>query len=196
MSLAIWTGLRLGELRSLEWRDVLADELVVRFGSPGKPPKNGKIRRPPILPQARAVLDKLPRVGPLVFPGRTSSEHRYRLASRQDWTQWLVDAGLERRVRWHDLRHTCATLLLSGALGHAWSIEAVCEFLGHSDISVTQRYARLVGSVSRTATDAMKAQVKPGLCSALAAQVLKSIGAPEGHELALRALAAVMGVKS
>ncbi len=45
----------------------------------------------------------------------------------------LKRAGLPPTVRLHDLRHTCATLLLSGGV-HP---EIVQELLGHSNISQT-----------------------------------------------------------
>jgi hypothetical protein len=51
--------------------------------------------------------------------------------------------GIERKVRFHDLRHTCASHLVMGTSGRRWSIEEVSKLLGHSDIQVTQRYAHL-----------------------------------------------------
>lgn len=57
--------------------------------------------------------------------------------------EWLALAGVSRRLRWHDLRHTCGTWLVNGWWGHRWTLEEVKDILGHSDISVTQRYAHL-----------------------------------------------------
>src|SRR5207244_11009547 len=51
-----------------------------------------------------------------------------------------------RSIRWHDLRHTCASMLVSGAWGPAWRLEDVKEILGHSTITITQRYAHLAES--------------------------------------------------
>ena len=67
VALAIYTGLRHGELRTLEWADVHADRLVVRFGKPGQPTKTGKIRSVPLLPAAREVVAEMRRSGRLVF---------------------------------------------------------------------------------------------------------------------------------
>jgi len=55
---------------------------------------------------------------------------------------YLARAGITRHFRTHDTRHTCGTALVSGAWGPAWSLELVKEQFNHSDISVTQRYAR------------------------------------------------------
>jgi len=64
------------------------------------------------------------------------------MVPRKRWLAWLAAAGIDRKVRWHDLRHTGATLLLTGALGRAWSLEELKDLLGHSSLSVTERYAR------------------------------------------------------
>lgn len=42
-------------------------------------------------------------------------------------------------IRFHDLRHSCATMLLANGV----SLERIKEWLGHSDIKMTMRYAHL-----------------------------------------------------
>lgn len=170
VALAICTGLRSSELSSLHWTDVKTDFIIVRYGSPGKSPKNGKIRRVPLLPGVKDVLNSIPRFEPragdrdegLVFPTR---DGRFRqkgyLVNQDKWTEWLKRAGLTRRVRFHDLRHTCATLLLNGAFGRSWSLEEVKEMLGHSSITVTERYAKAIGSRAETAVKEMHAMQTP-----------------------------------
>lgn len=86
---AIGTGLRQGEQFNLELRDLHVDDpeprVVVRFGSKGKAPKNGKIRTVPLfgiaLEAARAWLRLLPTFCPnnfarLVFPTMTGSRRQ------------------------------------------------------------------------------------------------------------------------
>jgi integrase len=55
----------------------------------------------------------------------------------------LERAGIERDFRWHDLRHTCASSLVSGWWGPPWTLKEVCEHLGHKSITTTERYAHL-----------------------------------------------------
>jgi len=55
---------------------------------------------------------------------------------------YLARAGITRHFRTHDTRHTCGTALVSGAWGPAWTLELVKEQFNHSDIRVTQRYAK------------------------------------------------------
>jgi integrase len=58
----------------------------------------------------------------------------------------MQEIGIKRNVRWHDLRHTCASSLVSGFWsedGRGETLEVTREVLGHSSIIVTQRYAHL-----------------------------------------------------
>ena len=64
-------------------------------------------------------------------------------------------AGLPR-IRFHDLRHTCATLLLRRGV-HP---KVVSELLGHSTIQMTlNRYSHVVPDMQQAAMDAMDAML-------------------------------------
>lgn len=64
----------------------------------------------------------------------------------------LEEAGItERRFRWHDLRETFASSLVSGWWGRRWEIIEVSYLLGHDDIKTTQRYARLGETAQKAA---------------------------------------------
>lgn len=159
---AIYTGLRAGEQRALHLDDVhlegtidgkLLPHIVVRYGAPPRAPtKGGRPRVVPLLPAAeRAVREQLdalvdrPNFSKLLFPAlRGGYRQRGRLVdiTRDEWRRACDLASIVRHVRWHDLRHTCASLLLSGALGTEWSLEAVCEMLGHASMQTTERYTR------------------------------------------------------
>lgn len=154
-TVAIYTGLRQGELWALRWEDVALDgdhpEITVRASHAG-PTKSGKVRRVPLLPVAVAALRRLPlpHAG-LVFPGSTggrrakSDDARWAPAMREGGpiNGYRLRAGITRRVRFHDLRHTCASHLVMGTWGPALSLLEVAQWLGHSSIAVTQRYAHL-----------------------------------------------------
>jgi integrase len=65
----------------------------------------------------------------------------------------LAQAGL-RRVRFHDLRHSCATLLLVQGV----SPRVVMEVLGHSEIALTMNaYSHVVPELQREAAERMQA---------------------------------------
>ena len=153
---ALFTGLRWSELAYLRRDDIQGDVLVVRRSVKGGPTKSGKARRVPLLAPARAALDVqlagVPKSCPWVFPTVDGKPRRFRPAA---WHRWVSDAGIERRVRWHDLRHTCATSLLAGWWsedGHRWALDEVCAMLGHASQSTTEIYARKVDeTLSRAA---------------------------------------------
>jgi len=71
----------------------------------------------------------------------------------------LFEADPERPLSWHSLRHTCATSLVSGAWGRAWSLREVQELLGHVQASTTERYAHLCGTLVGRAAAAHRAIV-------------------------------------
>ena len=66
----------------------------------------------------------------------------------------LPKAGLPKTTRFHDLRHTCATLLIKRGI-HA---RAVMDVLGHAQISTTMNtYAHVLEEVQRDAVSALDA---------------------------------------
>lgn len=140
-----------------------------------------KIRRVPLfgigLEALGRWLDMLPRYcksNPLglVFPGPTGARKpigkplhvtrrprpRANPVPVNPMPEYLAAAGItpERRhdgraVRWHDLRHTCAASLVSGWWGRRWSLGEVRSLLGHTSVTVTERYAHLADSALQSA---------------------------------------------
>lgn len=141
---AAYTGLRMGELLALRWRDVdfPAETLrVARSYSYGHltTPKSGKVRAVPLVPQVAQALAHLGQrahfTGPddLVFPSVTGG-YLDRSALRKRYKAAVAKAGL-RQLRFHDLRHTFCSLAIN-----AGSIIEVQHWAGHSDSRTTQRY--------------------------------------------------------
>ena len=142
---AAFTGLRMGELLALQWRDVDFSGDVIRvrrsFNAHGGlgSPKSGKVRSVPMVPDVAGSLAALGArdvfVGPmdLVFPGEHGL-HQDASALRARYKSALARAGL-RSLRFHDLRHTFGTLAVRRA-----EVPAVQSWMGHSDIQTTMRY--------------------------------------------------------
>jgi len=139
IAFAIGTGLRLGEQLALRTEDVLEDKIIVRFGSRGLPTKSGHIREVPLFGIAQEVVRAHQSNSMLYFGPRGRIQTKV-------WKKYLKAAGISRRVRWHDLRHTFASSLVSGWWGRKFSLDEVRELLGHSSVKVTERYAHLAGS--------------------------------------------------
>jgi len=151
---ALTTGLRQAEQWWLRWEDVYEDRVVISRSTNGEPPKSGKPREVYLLHAARAALGAVVRRrSELVFCGPRGGRRSEGKKPRQ-WAAWLAKAGITRRVRWHDLRHTCATSLLAGWWGRKWTLDEVCKLLGHSSITVTERYARKLNETQRLAVAA------------------------------------------
>lgn len=151
MAFAWRTGLRQGEQWNLEMSDLHVDgpepHVFVRYGGPKTPPKSkSSRRRVPLfgfgLEVARLWLANRGNYdNDLVFP--TVLGCRRPKGAPPYFEDWLRSAGITRHVRWHDLRHTCGSSLVSGVWGHRWDLIDVRDYLGHSSVKVTEMYAHL-----------------------------------------------------
>jgi integrase len=141
---AAFTGLRMGELLALHWRDVDFAGSTIRVraswaGSALTTPKSGKVRAVPLAPDVARALAGLGRrehwVGEddLVFASETGT-YLDGSALRRRYKAALERAGL-RSLRFHDLRHTFGTRMIAKA-----DIRRVQEWMGHADIQTTMRY--------------------------------------------------------
>jgi integrase len=141
---AAFTGLRMGELLALRWRDVdfAASTIRVRAswaGSALTTPKSGKIRAVPLAPDVAGSLAHLGRrenwTGDedLVFASEVGT-YLDGSALRRRYKAALERAGL-RSLRFHDLRHTFGTRMIAKA-----DIRRVQEWMGHADIQTTMKY--------------------------------------------------------
>lgn len=54
--------------------------------------------------------------------------------------EWVIEAGIDRKITFHCARHTFATLCITLGV----DIYTVSKLLGHSDVRITQQYAKLV----------------------------------------------------
>jgi integrase len=191
IALAVYQGLRQGELAALTWErvDLEAAWLVVA-ASWGTATKSGRVRRIPLLPAARAALerwrpDPAARSG-LVLPapggGLRSRGYDWGWGDRRNGPDVPTRAGITRRVRFHDLRHTCASHLVSGSWGPVWTLRQVRDFLGHTAEAVTERYAHLApdSTHARAQQTGQPAANPPQSVAVAAAQVLDFIGRAMG----------------
>lgn len=143
ITFARYVGLRKGELLALQWdwidlerSEVAIRESISRLNEP-TPPKNGQARTVPIAPRAReALLRDVPRFGTYVFTNKRH-DRLHHMTHQTLWDRVRHAAGLSD-VRWHDLRHWCATALLE----RGRPVHQVAYQLGHTDKGerVTRRY--------------------------------------------------------
>lgn len=159
--LALRTGMRRGELFALRWENAdFGNRLItVRHSAfRGKlgPTKNSKVRQIPISSRLMQVLqaherDK-GRHSPFVFPNRDGKLSRHMDHVNRPHHGSLEAAGL-RRIKFHELRHTFASQLVTAGR----SLAEVQELLGHKSVEQTMRYAHLSPDRMHSAVEALEA---------------------------------------
>lgn len=161
IGVALHTGLRLGELRALQWDavDVAARVLTVRRAAWRDTialPKHSKERTVPLSSEALGVLERMERPVEWVFPGHDGELLKLH-TSRQALARVARRAKVGK-VGWHTLRRTCATHMC-GAMGDVRVVQAI---LGHASVTTTMRYAQLLEDATRAGVES--------LCGTIAAQ--------------------------
>lgn len=134
---ALYTGMRRSNIVGLKWDHIDLSTKTITI--PADDFKTGQIHRIPILPQVLEIL------------GRQIGKHETYVFVQPNGTQFnnndmskrfrllTPKIGIKRRIRFHDLRHTCGTRLVeSGVL-----LEAVKEYLGHSSSRTTEKYLHM-----------------------------------------------------
>jgi integrase len=87
-----------------------------------------------------------------VFPSRAGTPLSVHNVYRRNWKPLLLRVGLPTSTRLHDLRHTCATLLLSRGV----PVKVVSEMLGHASVSITlDIYSHVLPDMQESAARAM-----------------------------------------
>jgi integrase len=173
--LALSTGMRQGEILGLRWRDCNLDNGYISVNRSLvfvvndwylQEPKTASSRRRIQLaneavdafgPHLRSQLEKRMALGEawqdndLVFPTDIGTPRRGANLVYRSFRPLLERAGI-RRIRFHDLRHTAATLLL----GEGVHPKVVSEMLGHSSVQLTlDTYSHVTPTMQQEAATKM-----------------------------------------
>ena len=90
----------------------------------------------------------------LVFPNETGSLFNPSNLRNRSFKRIKARAGAWEDLRFHDLRHTCATLLLSEGV----NAKVVSEMLGHASITITlNTYSHVLPDMQDSAANAIEA---------------------------------------
>ncbi len=173
--LALTTGMRQGELFALRWGDVDLRRRTLYVQRSAQEvdseitfvePKTELSRRRVALSQVaidalkrrRAIADREGYRGYLVFPSERGHVLRKSNFLRKDWEPIRSAAGVPD-ARFHDLRHTAASLLLIEGV-HP---KVVSEMLGHASVRLTlDTYSHLIPTLQATAADAFDRMLQGG----------------------------------
>jgi integrase len=126
------SGARKSEVLRAEWSDINLELGIWTIPIT----KNKKIRKVPLSPELRELIIKIPTTSLWLFPSPKIVGHY--TCIKHSWNMARTQADLED-VRIHDLRHSYASTLVNNGR----SLYEVQRLLGHSDVSMTQRYAHL-----------------------------------------------------
>ncbi|WP_296662642.1 site-specific integrase [Paraburkholderia sp.] len=131
VELALLTGMRQGEVRSLHWENVDLDQRTLVLDAAAT--KTTRTRGVPLSTQACTVLESIPgdRTGP-IFPGVT------RNAVKLAFDRARRRAGLAD-FRFHDTRHEATTRFFEMGL----SDSEVMSITGHQTTAMLKRYTHL-----------------------------------------------------
>lgn len=153
-----YTGIRISDILTLKWKNVMDDKISIRMRKTEKPlviPMNDYIKT--VLNKRRFVVEN--NGGKI-----TSEKYVFNIlkidvdeVSAQDALNAISSAttiinkklkmiaakvGIEKNISTHVGRHSYATALLTSDI----PLPVIKEMLGHSDIKVTQIYAKVVDS--------------------------------------------------
>ncbi|MEH7381789.1 tyrosine-type recombinase/integrase [Bacillus sp. JJ1533] len=170
--LAIYTGMRRGEILGLRWKDIDFNNNQLRITQTLKPRNRIKEDGGKTENASRSitvspfVMSELKKHRPLIAKEKLKAEkyHDNDLVVCQEngkpvslgnftkfWNRIIEKTGM-RRIKFHDLRHTCASLLLSAGV-HP---KVVQELLGHASIKITlDNYSHMMPNMQEDAVKAL-----------------------------------------
>lgn len=147
--LLLFTGARLNEIVSARWDWIDTKQGTLRLPDSKTGAKTVYLNAP-----ALAVLEALPRVdgNPFIIVGDKKGEHLVNM--QKPWRAIRKAAGIPD-VRLHDLRHTFASVGVTGG----GSLPIVGALLGHSQPQTTDRYSHLSNDPLRAASEAIALRI-------------------------------------
>jgi integrase len=177
--MALATGMREGELLALRWQDIDFERATVLvhanliwtpqeyvFEEAKTPHSRRRIALPQIAVKAleeqraqqaseRTKLDGAWHDLGLVFANTLGGP--YDASNLRNWFYRMLERAALPRIRFHDLRHTAATLLLARGV----HVKVVSEMLGHANIGITLAiYGHVLPHMQQYAADTMNTMLQ------------------------------------
>jgi integrase len=140
------TGFRFSDIVKMTWQEVSFMEgqgYTVKF----RQQKTDALEIAPISDQAFQLMGERRNPNELVF-----KDLKYSAYQNTFLKNWMVEAGIDKKITFHNFRHTYATLQHF----YGTDIYTVSKMLGHKNIKTTQIYAKIVDQAKRNTTDKIK----------------------------------------
>jgi integrase len=137
------TGLRHSDIKKLIWGEleyIEGNGYFIKF----QQEKTKSFEMHPISNQAFSLLGERKEPKDKVFEGLIYSDHE-----NEKLKEWIKDAGITKKITFHNFRHTYATLQLSSGT----DIFTISKMLGHKNLKTTQIYAKVINQAKRDTTD-------------------------------------------
>jgi integrase len=152
LRLALFTGMRRGELFKLKWKDINLNRKIISI----KDPKSGLDEKIPLNEMALSVLDKHPKTeSKFVFPGLGGNQRK---TTPRSLRRIIKKAGLNNFRPLQGLRHAYASTLASSGKVDIYAIQ---KLLTHKSPVTTQRYAHLSNEALMEASNVISEIIKP-----------------------------------
>lgn len=129
-----YTGLRWSDVSKLTWKEIQEVEGVIYISFTQKKTKNSEFL--PISNEAYLFLgDKSEDENEKIF-----GSLRYSAYLNVSLSRWMLEAGITKKISFHNARHTYAVLLLNNGV----DIYTVSKLLGHKELKTTSIYAKVM----------------------------------------------------
>lgn len=154
MEIAYAAGLRLNEVLHLKLSDIDSQRMILRVEQ-GKGRVDRNVMLSPALLQTLRAYWKQSRPRMWLFPGHRGKRPLNATVMQRAFTQAKRQAGINKPVSFHTLRHSFATQLLESGV----NVRTIQALLGHRSLGSTQRYTHVAGDYlrqTRSPLDALK----------------------------------------
>ena len=130
---SVFTGLRHCDIRKMKWSEIV--NVYGQWKLHFKQRKTKNVEYMPISDQAYKICGEPGDPNHLVFYGLQDTPY-----NTKAFKQWITDAGINRDITFHCMRHTFATLQLANGT----DIYTISKMLGHTKVETTQIYTKVV----------------------------------------------------